>query len=78
VLLSIKGLRDDGLSGEINVKVEPSLLIHPGVYINVNDQLESSAGTVGSPDYLVDLAGKKWDESKHRSDQIVATVKSLA
>jgi hypothetical protein len=72
--LSIRGKRDDGLSGQINVKVEPSLRIHPGIYINVNDDLAVGGRT---SDQLVDLAGEKWDESKRRSDEIVATIKSL-
>jgi hypothetical protein len=50
------------------------LRIHPGIYINVNDDLAVGGRT---SDQLVDLAGKKWDESKRRSDEIVAAIKSL-
>jgi hypothetical protein len=35
--LSMRGQRTDGHEGSVNVSVQPSLIIHPGIYINVND-----------------------------------------
>jgi hypothetical protein len=38
--LLIEGVREDGLKGHIQVKVEPSSRIHPGLYVAVNDHYE--------------------------------------
>lgn len=35
--LSIVGARDDGYGGNVNVQVQPSALIRPGVFVSVND-----------------------------------------
>jgi hypothetical protein len=75
--VSIRGKRDDDLNGEINVKVEPSLRIHPGIYINLNDHLVAGEGPKDDPERLIDVAGEIWDESQRRSDAVVAAVKGL-
>lgn len=36
----IQGRRREGISGAVNVRVEPSLRVHPGLYINVNDHFD--------------------------------------
>jgi len=59
----------------VNVKVEPSALVHPGIYVNVNDHMVL-ADLDG--DRLVKAAGEKLYASKARSDLIVAAIKELA
>jgi hypothetical protein len=75
--LSIRGRRDDDLGGQVNVKVEPSLRIHPGIYINVNDHLTAGNGPRDTPEQLIDVAGENWGGSKRRSDEVVAAIKGL-
>ena len=73
--VTIKGKRDDKLAGHVNVKVEPSNLVHPGVYVNVNDHIElNEVDSVR----LVILAAENLVASKKRSDAIVAALKGLA
>lgn len=73
--LSIQGKRDDEFQGTINVKVEPSLRISPGIFLSVNDHM-----TLAEPDSdrLVNLATEKLYTSKARSDVILASLKELA
>jgi hypothetical protein len=35
--LGITGVREDGYSGAINVQVQPSAMVKPGVFVSVND-----------------------------------------
>lgn len=35
--LNIRGVRDDGYGGSVNVQVQSSNLIEPGIYISIND-----------------------------------------
>jgi hypothetical protein len=35
--LAITGARDDGYGGSVNVQVQPSTLVRPGVFVSVND-----------------------------------------
>jgi hypothetical protein len=36
-----ESIRPDGYEGRIQVKVEPSIQLHPGIYISVNDHYET-------------------------------------
>ncbi|MFQ5853081.1 MAG: hypothetical protein ACE5JU_21180 [Candidatus Binatia bacterium] len=38
--LTMEGVRPDSNPGYIRVRVEPSIQVHPGVYININDHYE--------------------------------------
>ena len=79
--LTIKGERDSALPGYVNVKVEPSLRIQPGIYINVNDHFAKAQLQPGSPleplGEPAQLVGLGWSESQRRSDDIVAAIKGL-
>jgi len=35
--LTIEGVRPDSHAGYIRIRVEPSIKVHPGIYININD-----------------------------------------
>jgi len=75
--LRIRGERDDGMRGQVNVKIEPSLRIHPGIYININDHFSAGDGPDADPERLFDLASEQWTNSMRRCDDIVAAVKGL-
>jgi hypothetical protein len=38
--LGITGVRDDGYGGAINVQVQPSAVVRPGVFVSVNDHYD--------------------------------------
>lgn len=48
----IQGRRKDDMPGTVNVRVEPSVRVHPGLYINVNDHFDLRQG-----------APRSWEES---------------
>jgi hypothetical protein len=73
--LSIQGKRDDEFQGNINVKVEPSVRITPGIYLSVNDHMILAEA---DSDRLVNSATEKLYTSKARSDLILASLKELA
>jgi hypothetical protein len=76
--LAIQGKRDDDLLGHINVKVEPSIRITPGIYLNVNDHFQAGEEEFKrDPAYLLGTIADNWSASKRRSDSILAVVKAL-
>lgn len=73
--LTIRGQRTDELEGAVNVKIEPSGRVHPGIYINFNDHM--ALGKLDS-DRLVAVAAERFVASKQHSDEIVAAIKDIA
>lgn len=69
--LTMEGRRPDGCKGSIHVKVEPSVRVHPGVYVNVNDHYEVAdpKSVIGS-DEMRTLFERSWGESLRRSAHI--------
>ena len=73
--LTMEGLRPDDLLGYIRVRVEPSIRISPGVFINVNDhyavkEVETSRGC----DEIIDILAREWKRSLDRSAEIVSSL----
>jgi hypothetical protein len=66
--LTMEGRRDDGRSGYVRIKIEPSLKIKHGVLININDHYEI-------PEYkpengceaIIDILTSSWNDSLKRS-----------
>ena len=76
--LTMRGLRPDEHTGALNVRVEPSSKITPGVFVNVNDHyelpsLDPSRGT----DQILDLLQASWATSMARSLNIAETIAGL-
>ena len=69
--LTMEGRRPDGCKGYIRVKVEPSVKVHPGMYVNVNDHYEVAdpKSVIGS-DEIRTLFERSWGESLQRSAHI--------
>jgi hypothetical protein len=71
--LTMEGLRPDNLKGYIRVRVEPSVRVHPGVFINVNDHYEvKDTATVRGCDEIIDILDREWKSSLDRSAEIVS------
>jgi hypothetical protein len=64
----MEGRRDDGRSGYVRIKIEPSIKIKHGVLININDHYEI-------PEYkpengceaIIDILTSSWNDSLKRS-----------
>jgi len=71
--LTMEGLRPDNLKGYIRVRVEPSVRVHPGVFINVNDHYEvKDTATVRGCDEIIDILDREWKSFLDRSAEIVS------
>lgn len=71
--LTMEGLRPDNLKGYIRVRVEPSVRVHLGVFININDHYEvEDAAIVRGCDKIIDILDREWQNSLARSAEIVS------
>jgi hypothetical protein len=71
--LTMEGVRPDNLKGYIRVRVEPSVQVHPGVFININDHYEvKDMATVRGCDEIIDILDREWKNSLDRSAEIVS------
>lgn len=73
--MTIQSERDDGLDGYVRVKVEPSLQIPNGVYIQVNDHFTRATGSKDSE--LAETLEHQWTNSLARADRIIRDIKTL-
>ena len=66
--LTMQGLRTDNYQGYINVKVEPSRRVRPGIYVHVNDHFEARDYNASQgADQMVDTLISVWSESLTRA-----------
>lgn len=66
--LAMQGLRTDNYQGYINVKVEPSRRVRPGIYVQVNDHFEARDYNASQgADQMVDTLISVWSESLTRA-----------
>ena len=70
--LTMVGVRTDGHNGDINVIVQPSTTIRPGIYFNVNDHysVKEPEKVVGCNE-IMDILSAYFYDSIKRSDIIV-------
>lgn len=70
--LTVQGVRTDGREGSVNVKVEPSRQIHPGILFNVNDHYSANRPeSVLGCNEMMDILRTCFYESVSRSDKII-------
>ncbi len=76
--LTMRGRRPDEHKGALNVRVEPSDRIKPGVFVNVNDhyELQSLEPSHGA-DQILNLLETSWPISVARSRNISETIVGL-
>lgn len=87
--VAILGNRDDGRHGNVLAQVEPSVHVRPGVFVSVNDHVQTFAeNRLSSQDDVtpkdpLELADTKeiatvlrdcWDQAKERADRISSKV----
>ena len=73
--LTIKQVpRPDGLSGHVQIIVEPSLRINPGVYVATNDEIYDSDGKVLGAVKAVELIREKWPSMIEFSERVFSSL----
>lgn len=72
ISLTMQGVRPDESKGYIRVKVEPSTVVHPGIFFSVNDhfQVLDASSPKGSYE-IMNLLQKSWNDSLKRAEQII-------
>jgi hypothetical protein len=77
--VTVQGERDDGAKGKINLRIEPSIQIRPGIFVHINDHFDASADALETdPDHLLVHLTDGWSSSVRRFERIVAAVKEFA
>jgi len=73
--LTMKGERSDGFKGYIQVVVEPSAKVYPGIYFNVNDHYEvKDPESVIGCEEILSILESSWKESIERSQKIIESI----
>jgi hypothetical protein len=72
--LTIEGRRQDGYRGAVYVKVEPSVRVDPGVFLDINDHFqvaveEDKPGELRAQ--LADTLDREWFNASQRSNRII-------
>jgi len=78
--LEMEEKRSDDFMGHIRIRIEPSVRIHPGVLVSVNDhyslpepekEVEYVSGSEGIMNILAQVWGDSIESSKHRASMLV-------
>jgi hypothetical protein len=76
--LVVRGTRDDSWGGHVMVKVEPSVRIEQGVYVQINDHYtHKDISKSNQSDQIVSVLTEQWRESLRRADSIINAVSSI-
>lgn len=75
--LAVRGTRDDEWGGNVNVRVEPSLRIRPGIYVSLNDHFGLKSETSPDKGQLIEVLDEDWASSRALFDRVVNAVKEL-
>jgi hypothetical protein len=68
--LQIRAERDDEYKGSVNVTVQPSNMIEPGVFVQTNDEFREDQGGGSSATWVTALLETQWSEIAKRSKTI--------
>jgi len=74
--LTMQGRRADEFKGFTNVKIEPSMAVQPGIFVDVNDhyEVEDKKSVIGG-ESIVSILENVWPDSYQKSEQILAQLK---
>lgn len=75
--LTITAKRPDEHKGALNVRIEPSGKVKPGVFVNVNDHYEMPLEPSHGSDQIIGLLEASWTKSLDRSFHIGETIAGL-
>jgi hypothetical protein len=74
--LTIEGRRTDNFDGHIRAKIEPSAQVDHGVFLEINDEYRHVSAD--SSDWVIDVLGTQWEESRARATAIRDHVVGIA
>jgi hypothetical protein len=72
--LSIQGQRTDDRQGSINVTVQPSMVVRPGIFINMNDEIVIQTDQPEPAARTAEIIEQRWDASQAESDRVMDAV----
>lgn len=76
--VQMQGKREDGLEGNINVQLEPSVKITNGIYVSVNSHFELNSEEPGSLDLAIELLETRFEselaEAMRLTDRLVEQI----
>ncbi len=72
--LTIQGQRTDDYSGSVNVTVQPSAVVRPGIFMNVNDDFGVDADLPEPAGRGADILEAAWVPAEERSRQLMEAV----
>ncbi len=65
--VQVRGVRPDDSAGSINVTVQPSVQVQPGLFVAVNDEFHlTSEGKAQSGAEAVTLLSEAWEKADER------------
>ena len=72
----IEGRREDTYRGHVQVRVEPSVHVSPGIYISVNDHFELASDPQAPTDATeaINVLELEWDAIVQRAPQLIGVV----
>ncbi len=77
--LTMEGVRPDKHLGHVRVKVEPSVRIHPGVFIEVNEHFVApDPETTKGGEHIMAILEQVWPSTGERASKVVEEVLRVA
>jgi len=75
--LVVQGERPDKRAGYVQVRVEPSLRVQPGVFVDVNDHFESGATEPGAGwPVFSEIIRAEWSTSRDRATALIEHIRA--
>lgn len=69
--MTIRGKRPDERTGSVNVKVERSIKVNPGIYVQVNDHFERPIDEALNASLALDVLGREWEPAMARANRVL-------
>lgn len=72
--IQMQGKRSDGYPGSLNVRMEPSVMVHPGIYVSVNSHFELDPKKPESMDSAVSILTEHFSDDLKSSGALIEGV----
>lgn len=76
--LILQGVRPDEYAGRVIVQIEPSLRVHPGIFVALNDHFQLDAMDMTTGERAIDVLVNAWEPSVDRAQAITDQVLKVA
>jgi hypothetical protein len=75
--VTIRGKRPDDRVGSVNVKIEPSVIVKPGIYVQTNDHVERPIDEGRNASLALDVLGQNWEPAMARANRVLDYVGAM-